>query len=228
MESRDLRRDPRWRGRRPDGGKSAGAVSGDDEGVRRWRTVFLRCSVPQRDVIARSTVRDPPGSPGTARPRDPPPAAARDRRRAAGTGFLRGGDCGGTGRFGRQGTALDVRGGTTRRRVVQDQARQYARPRGARRRVGPRPPPRLALEPAPRRPRPEWRVRDAGENVQGTDGPAARVANRQTPGAQGSRGWPRRRGEARVGGGNRVQRITGEFALPGRTCAQVRARRALS
>src|ERR1041385_4904765 len=116
----------------------SGAVSGDDEGAGRWRTVFLRYPVPQWDVIARSTVRDPPGSPGTARAREPPPAAARHRRRAAGTGLLRGGDCGGTGRIGRQGTELDVRGGTPRRRVVQDQARQYARSRGPRRRVGPR------------------------------------------------------------------------------------------
>ena len=46
-----------------------------------------------------------------------------------------------------------LRGRAPRRGLAEGQAAPHARPRRARRRVGPRPPPRLAQQPAPRRPR---------------------------------------------------------------------------
>ena len=52
-----------------------------------------------------------------------------------------------------QGARLAVPGRPARRDVAQGQAGAHARPRGARRRVGPRPSARLAEQPAPRRPR---------------------------------------------------------------------------
>ena len=53
-----------------------------------------------------------------------------------------------------QGTRCAVRGRQPRRELAEGQAHAHARPRRARRRVGPRPSPRLVVEPASRRTRP--------------------------------------------------------------------------
>ena len=66
----------------------------------------------------------------------------------------------------RQGCRLAVRRRATRQGVAQGQAGADVRPRRARRRVGSRPPAGMALEPAPRRPRPgHRRVRDGGQDA---------------------------------------------------------------
>ena len=70
--------------------------------------------------------------------------------------------------------------GPARRRVAEGQARAHARPRRARRRVGPRAPPRLPLQPAPRRPR-RRRLGDARQDVQGAHRRAAGLADRALP-----------------------------------------------
>jgi len=65
------------------------------------------------------------------------------------------------------------------------EARPHARPRGAGGGVGARPPARLAVEPAPRRPRSgDRRLRHARQNVQGPDRRDARVADRGVPQAR--------------------------------------------
>ena len=55
----------------------------------------------------------------------------------------------------REGRGVALLGGPARQGVAQGEAGAHLRPRGARRRVGPRAPPGLALEPPPRRARPE-------------------------------------------------------------------------
>ena len=59
-----------------------------------------------------------------------------------------------------QGAGRTLRAGQPQRRVAQGQARAHARPRRARRRMGPRPTARMVVEPSPGRPRP-----NAGEFV---------------------------------------------------------------
>ena len=81
-------------------------------------------------------------------------------------------------------------------RLAQGQAAAHAGPGGAGRRVGARAPPRLAVEPAPRCPRPGRRLRDAGQDVQGADRRDARLADRAAAGA-GRR--QRRAGSSRCG-----------------------------
>ena len=62
--------------------------------------------------------------------------------------------------------------------LAQGQAGAYLRPRRARRRVGTRAPPGLAVEPPPRRPRPRHgRVRDGRKMLQGADRRAAGLAD---------------------------------------------------
>ena len=58
-----------------------------------------------------------------------------------------------------EGARRALRSRPARRELAQGQARAHARPRRARRRVGPRPPAGLAVEPAPRRARPGARHR---------------------------------------------------------------------
>ena len=83
-----------------------------------------------------------------------------------------------------KGADLDLRGRPPRQRVAQGQARDHARPRGARRRVGPRPAAGLAVEPAPRRPGSRRGVRHGRQDVQGPHRRAADVADRRVPGAR--------------------------------------------
>ena len=102
---------------------------------------------------------------------DPEEGAARPRRGAAG---------GPRGRR-RQGRRLALRGRAARQGVAQGEAGADVRPRRARRRMGPRPAARLALEPASGGPRPgHGRVRDGGQVLQGPDGRAARAGRRRS------------------------------------------------
>ena len=77
-----------------------------------------------------------------------------------------------------QGARLSLRRRSTRRRVAQGQAGPHPRPRRARRRVGTRAPPRLALEPPSRRARSgDRRIRDGRQDVQGSHRSAAGLAD---------------------------------------------------
>ena len=146
------------------------------------------------------------------RVRRPPPRRRRPPR-PAGLGTLRGArrprpvrDAGAAdrdGRRGRRGTLprgrdrprtrrrdgevprCPVRGRTARRGVDQGEARAHARPRRARRGMGPRATPWMAEQPPPRRARPGggW-LRDAREDLQGHDRRDARVADRAPAGAR--------------------------------------------
>ena len=122
-----------------------------------------------------------------------------------------------------------VRSRQSRRELAQDQARAHARSRRARGGMGPRPAHRQALEPAPRRARSgDRRVRDARQDLQGTDRRDARMADE---GAAGARDPPRRLDgvrAARAGRRDRLQRSAGEPALSRRPRAATRARQALS
>ena len=87
--------------------------------------------------------RDRPGRAARA-------AAAGGRRRRRGRGARGGAGDGPRGRD-REVAGGALRRGPPRRRLAEGQAGAHARPRRARRRVGPRPPPRLAQQPPPRR-----------------------------------------------------------------------------
>ncbi len=70
----------------------------------------------------------------------------------------------------RQGRVVALRRRAAREGVAQGQARSDLRPRCPRRRVGSRPPARLALEPSPRGARPAHRrLRDGRQDLQGDD-----------------------------------------------------------
>ena len=89
--------------------------------------------------------------------------------------------------------ALDahLRGGRAAARLAQDQARAHPGPRGAGRRVGPRPAARLAQQPAPRRARSgDRRLRHARQDLQGHDRRDAGLADGEAPGARDRRATP--------------------------------------
>ncbi len=121
-----------------------------------------------------------------------------------------------------------VRRGPARLPLDEAEARAHARPRGPRGRAGERPPPEVALEPAPRRARRgERAVRDARQDVQGPDRRDARVADRE---AHVAAGLDRRLDRARAPGARGRDRVLGRAgvaALPGRSRAALRAREAL-
>ena len=77
-----------------------------------------------------------------------------------------------------QGRRVALHRGAPRQGMAQGQAGADLRPGRARRRVGPRAPPGLALQPPPRRPRPaDGRLPDGGKVLQGPDRRAPRVAD---------------------------------------------------
>ena len=122
---------------------------------------------PERDHVG---PRD-----GTARPRRGAARGTRGRRR--------------------QGRRVAVQRGSSRQGVAQGEAGADLRPRRARRRVGPRAPAGLAVEPPPRRARPaHGRVRDGRKVLQGADRRAPRLADEGAARARdragrGSRCW---------------------------------------
>ena len=130
---------------------------------------------------------------------------------------------------GREGARRAVRGRPPRLGLAEGQAGAHARPRRARGRVGPRPPPRPALEPPPRRARRgDRRLGDARQDVQGPHRRAARVADGA---AARARDAPRGDRGARAAGArrrDRVRRRPDVLALPVRAGAALRAREALS
>jgi hypothetical protein len=131
--------------------------------------------------------------------------------------------------------ALDApyEAGRRGRQLAQGQARAHARPRRPRRRVGARPAPGMALEPAPRRARPGAgvfgdRLGDARQDVQGNDRRAPRLADEGAARARGPARQLRGVGEARARRRDRLQRSAGEPALPGPGGAALRARQGIS
>ena len=80
---------------------------------------------------------------------------------------------------------VDLRGRPPGWVVAQGEAGQDARPRRPRRRVGPRPPAGLAVEPPPRGPRSRGRLRHGRQDLQGPDRRAAHLADRGAAGARG-------------------------------------------
>ena len=169
------------------------------------RAARLEAIAPQLKVP--SVITSDPDD-GAARPRRVAARRARGRRR--------------------QGRRVALRGGPSRQGLAQGQAGPDLRPRRARRRVGPRPPAGLALEPPPRRPRPgHRRLRDGRQVLQGTDGRAARVADE---GAARARDRPAGDRGARAPGARRRDRARRRPVLdplPGRRRAALRARQAL-
>ena len=114
------------------------------------------------------------------------------------------------------------------RGLAQGQARAHARSGRARRRMGPRPPPRVAEQPPPRRaPRQRaGRVRDARQDLQGPDRRDAHLADRASARA---RDGARRLGRARpprARGRDRLRRHPDQHPLSGRRRAALRARAA--
>ena len=116
-----------------------------------WRPTSSTCSTPAApplvdEPLAVRRERARRGRAGAV-----PPAVDRHGRRRRGRGVpRRRRRTRPRGRDG-QGARLAVRRRPARWRVAQGQAGAHARPRRARRRVGPRPPPGLAVEPPPRR-----------------------------------------------------------------------------
>ena len=87
-----------------------------------------------------------------------------------------------------QGARRALRGRPARCELAQGEARAHARPRRARRRMGPWPAKGLALEPAPRCARSsDEQLGDARQDVQGHDRRDARMADARAPGARGPR-----------------------------------------
>src|SRR6185503_18619597 len=121
-----------------------------------------------------------------------------------------------------------LRGGAAWQRLAEGQARPHARPRGDRRRVGPRPASREALQPAPRGARSRGRLRHARQDLQGHDRRDARMADARVPRSQDRRRRLGRAAAPRAGGRDRVQRHPEEHAVPGRPRVAPRAREALS
>src|SRR6201994_1472068 len=84
------------------------------------------------------------------------------------------------------------------------------------RRVGPRPPPRLAVQPAPGGPRPgDRRLRHAGQDVQGPDRRDAHVADRAAAGSGELPGRLHRLRAAGTGRGDRLRWRAAQPPLPG-------------
>ena len=186
---RARRRDDRYRGRR-----SPESVPGHDEPLRsrpdrgRARTarVLLRLPARRRRRPARRTVvgatrgaRRASLRAGSCRRSSPTIAEAADAFLAEALE---------AGHEGVMVKALSstVRGRSARRVVAQGEAGAHARPRGDRRGVGPRPSPRLAVEPAPRRAESarSGRLRDGRQDLQGPHRRAAHVADGAAAGAR--------------------------------------------
>ena len=134
---------------------------------------------------------------------------------------------------GHEGVLVEVAGGALRRRaprrrVAEGQAAPHARPRRAGRRVGPRPPPRVAEQPAPRGPRSVGgRLRHARQDVQGPHRRHARLADRAPARARDRARRLDRPRPPRARRRDRLRRCADEPALPGRRHAALRARDAL-
>ena len=124
-----------------------------------------------------------------------------------------------------QGRRVALRGRPPGRGVAQGQAGPHARPRRARRRVGQRAAPGLAVQPPPRRPRPRHRrARDGGQDVQGPDRRAAGLADRAVPGPRDRPRRPRRVAATRAGGRDRPRRRADLDPLPRRRGPALRPR----
>src|SRR6266513_2143492 len=127
-----------------------------------------------------------------------------------------------------EGASRYVRSGQPRRRLAQDQEGAHPRPRRHRRRMGQRPPQRVAFQSTPRRARPgHRRLRHARQDLQGHDRQDARLADRAFARAGDLARGPRRARAAAARRRDRVQRNPGEPALPRRLRAALRARQAL-
>src|SRR5438034_4846134 len=112
--------------------------------------------------------------------------------------------------------------------MAQGQACAHIRPGGARRGVGTRPPAGVAVEPTPRRPGSEHgRVRDGGEDVQGNDRRAPRVADERAPAARDGPAGYRSVRASRARRRDRTRRSAVLDALSRRSGPSLRTREAL-
>ncbi len=127
-------------------------------------------------------------SAGRHRSRRQPAPVDRDGRRRRGAAIPRCGDRRRSRRRDGQGDRLPVRGRAAGRSLAEGQAGVHVRPRRDRSRVGSRPSPGMAVEPASRRTGRRRRVRDGRQDVQGVDRRAAALADRALPRA-GDRAW---------------------------------------
>ena len=191
--------------------------------------VLLRPAAPRRrrpdrraaagGAGPRSTTRSPASLLVAPAGRRPPGAGRRGVRRRARRrpGGRRG-----------EGARRALRRRPARRRLGQGQAPAHPRPGGARRRVGPRPARGLAVQPAPRRPRPATGgFVMLGKTFKGLTDEMLRWQTERLPGARRRARRLGGHGPARAGGRDRLRRGADQLPLPGRDGAALRPGAAL-